>query len=142
MSNTSAEYWLAQLKGRRVKVRGGLTGPEPGLGCFNTGLAPVLRLDVYGYWVGHENAVDDAQRAFRRVSNREARPPRTQVINGRKVHCFAGRAAANKAFAKLCAEACLMRARDREEVRELRSRAAGGDLGAVLDLGLDHGLVR
>ena len=80
------------------------------------------------------------RKAFVRSPIEVRRPPRTQKVNGRKVQCFKGRGAACRAFAALCAEAAQAQARDREEVRALRQRAAGGDLGAVLDLGLDYGI--
>ncbi len=118
-------------KPRTVKMGHYITGPEP-LGCFNTGVAPTIgRSSLAKKYIGKEYVVGKELDVDRLGDNIRL------VMKGKKpdVKFYKGKTAAFAEWDWQVAKMVAMNREDMEHVKELKKRAAKGDMKAVLELG-------
>lgn len=127
-------------KGKQLRPGKYCIGPEPSVGCYNTGFAPCIKKSRrYPDFitVGYSGDLLDREtygKAFRAFLNKR----RTFRGNMGKIWLYTTTAPAKRKFEKLCQKAWANYQREANEITALRKQAKQGNLAAVLALGLDY----
>ena len=127
-------------KGKQLTPGKACKGPEPSVGCYNTGFAPYIRrskVDPDFIAVGYIGDLLDFQtynRAYRAFVGKK----RTLQGNMGKIWLFKTTSPAKRKFEELCQKAWMAYQHEANEIIALRKQAKQGDLEAALTLGLEY----